>query len=175
MKYIIFGIIFLTVIGITVFAFSKRSHPATQSVPISHQEQHCQRDQIKATFSSEGAAGNIYGQLTMTNISSKPCHISLGNTITITTDTHTIVSNYTQKSPTTDFVLAPGATVYSHVHFPNGPQCQSGVAQKAISFLYTTIEFRSITKTPILVQACVSPSEKTIIDIWPLSQIAPTP
>jgi Domain of unknown function (DUF4232) len=141
----------------------------------------CKRNQLKATINEQAGAGNIYGTLEMTNTGKTTCTVELGNTITETTDAKNVTISYKQSIPTQLFLLAPGAKVYSQVHYPNGPQCQSGISPKAISFVYksnqTAIMFQSTTPgiKNLTIQACTSLAEKTVVDIWPLSKTPITP
>lgn len=129
---------------------------------------------------SQGAAGNIYDTLTITNTGSTPCEIILGNTITVTADATNIVFHNQKILASENFLLATGAKVYSQLHYPNGPQCQSGISQQPITVLYktdmTTVPFTPDSQTgKLLIQACSSPQEKTTVDIWPLSKDPVTP
>lgn len=135
----------------------------------------CQKGQLAADIMSQGAAGNIYATLTLTNTGKSSCEIVLGNTISANFNADNIVTNYKQNLLKQDIMLAPSAKVYSQVHYPNGPQCQSPIMEKPITFIYktdqTVIPFQPTTPGgQTLVQACSSPSEKTVIDIWPLSK-----
>lgn len=184
-KPVVLFIIFLAIIGAVIFAFLKPSHQSigptptptsTQtSSPTSEQTQLCQTNQINATITSQGAAGSIYGKLTMKNISDKSCHVTLGNTIKANFTAANISFKYQENPPATDFVLEPNATVYSQVRLPNGPQCQSGISPKEITFTYNNISFATTNKTPLMIQSCTSPSEQTVVDIWPLSKTPITP
>ena len=135
----------------------------------------CKKNQLAATISSEGAAGNIYATLTLTNTGKTTCIILLDNTITAMFTAKNIAIHYIENVSNDDFSLAPSAKVYSQVHYPNGPQCQSGIKQQPINFLYqtdqTAVMFEQNPQMgKVLVQACVSEAEKTTIDIWPLSK-----
>lgn len=136
----------------------------------------CQNDQLSATISAQGAAGNIYATLEMTNSGKTACEVMLGNTVTAVFDAKNIVIHYQQTIPSENFTLTPNAKVYSQIHYPNGPQCQSGITEEPITFLYKTAQTTVLFKTAspqnekLIVQACKSQSEKTTIDIWPLSQ-----
>jgi hypothetical protein len=136
----------------------------TKTSPASSQ---CTQGQLQATIIEQAGAGNIYGKTA--------CSLELGNTIAVMTDTKNVTIHYQKTAPNMMYILAPGANVYSQVHYPNGPQCQSGISPKPITFLYKSGQISDTfqSKTPhmgtLMIQACTSPTEKTTIDIWPLS------
>jgi hypothetical protein len=143
--------------------------------PTATQATFCQANQLSAKLTSQGAAGSIYDALEMTNTSTTPCSVDLGNTVTAKFEAKNIVTNDQSTVHTENFILKPNATVYSQVHYPNGPQCQSGITPQPISIFYksdqTSIAFEPNIQTgKLLVQACTSESEKTTVDIWPLSK-----
>lgn len=150
--------------------------PTTQT-----QISQCTNDQLAATIAAQGGAGNIFGTLELTNTGATTCSVVLGNTVIETTPAKNITVHYQQTAQTQVFVLKPHAKVYSQVHFPNGPQCSSGVTPQPITFLYKAdqiaVPFQSTTPQTgtLMIQACTSQTEKTVVDIWPLSQSPITP
>ncbi|CAN5337193.1 hypothetical protein BH10PAT1_BH10PAT1_0700 [soil metagenome] len=126
---------------------------------------YCTSDQLSANITSEGAAGSIYGTLTLTNNSATACNVALGNSVNAVFLANNISINYEATDAKEDFLLNPAAEVYSQVHFPNGPQCQSGITEQDVSFQYQTKLIGSLK-----IQACKSQDEPTVIDIWPLSK-----
>ena len=171
-------------------------HPSTTYIPPTHiktqtptlaptspQTTSCQQNQVKATISTQGAAGNIYGTLEMTNTGKSACEIELGNTVIATFDNKSLIPqniavHNVHTVPVESYLLVPGAKVYSQVHYPNGPQCQSGIKQIYVSFLVdqTGIIFQPDAHTEnLVIQACKSDTEKTTVDIWPLSKSPITP
>ncbi|SRR6266568_5480745 len=160
----------------TVATFPTPSTSSTSKVvPTEVQISPCRQDQLSAEISTQGAAGNIYATLELTNKGKTACVVELGNTVKAMLEAKNIVTHDESTVPTQNFILAPKAKVYSQIHYPNGPQCQNGIAQQQITFLYktdqTTIVFAPNAQTgKLLVQACNSPTEKTIVDIWPLSK-----
>ena len=136
---------------------------------------YCQKDQLETSMSTQGAAGNIYDELIITNKGKKACLIVLGNTITALFNAKNIITHYIEIVPNQNYTLAPSATVYSQVHYPNGPQCQNGIHIQPLTLYYKTAQI-TIPFTPgvkggkLVVQACRSQNEKTSIDIWPLSK-----
>ncbi len=171
-------IVILAFIGYFFIAkFSTPASPLTQSSSTTL----CQMNHVSASITPQGAAGNIYATLELTNTGKVPCAVVLGNTITAMFQAKNIVTRYEQSVPSERFILAHGAKVYSQIHYPNGPQCQNGISEKQIAFFYhtnhTSIMFQSEEpqRGKLTIQACLSNSEKTIIDIWPLSENPVTP
>jgi len=187
MKKIILIIILLVIIIFTVVSYHVIAHFSTQSTNTvmtppqpSTGESLCQKNQLETSLSSQGAAGNIYDTLTLTNKGKTTCTVVLGNTVTAQFEASNMTIHYIENVPSENFVLAPDANVYSQIHYPNGPQCQSGIKEQPISFYYkngqTSLLFVPNAQTlKLTVQACLSPNEKTIIDIWPLSKQPITP
>jgi hypothetical protein len=174
--YIVIGIIiFVIFLGVIYLVFANKSslnlavatstpQTATPS-PIANTD--CTNDQLSASASYEPAAGNIYGTLTITNTSNTDCTVTLGDTIKANYTASNISINYESNPPTLSQNLHPGDKVYSQVHYPNGPQCQSEILPKPVIFSYEMnnikVDFDSTS-----VSACAG-SENTQIDIWPLS------
>jgi uncharacterized protein DUF4232 len=147
----------------------------TQAIQSPIQTAFCQQDQLTTQLSAQGAAGNIYANLELTNTGKTSCEIVLGNTVTAEITVNNVLLHQEQSASSENFTLTPGAKVYSQIHYPNGPQCQSGIMPLPIIFIYKTAE-TSVPFIPdartgkLLVQACRSDAEKTTIDIWPLSK-----
>jgi hypothetical protein len=139
----------------------------------------CRKEQLSASISPEGAAGNIYAKIEITNKSKTDCDVVLGNTIIVQVKAQNIIIHNQQTVPSEYFKLAPSQKIYSQVHYPNGPQCQTGVSPKQITFLYeipqTEFTMELIPTQKMILQACTSQAEKTTIDIWPLSKNPITP
>jgi hypothetical protein len=180
-KLIIILVAIVVLAAIGTFLISKFSSPNAVSQPQLDTQTTttitlCQKNQLSGNIEAQGAAGNIYATLTLTNIGKTACEIILGNTVTAKFDAKNILVHNEQTSPSQSFMLAPGAKVYSQIHSPNGPQCQSGITQKQITFFYTNAQttriFTSLApqNKKLVVQACQSQSENTIVDIWPLSK-----
>jgi len=140
----------------------------------------CKPEQLSGTLSAQGAAGNIYAKLTLTNIGKTACDVELGNTITAIFEAKNIVLHPMQTVSPETLSLMPGDKAYSQVHYPNGPQCQSGITPVSITVQYSTNQTSAFFKPDaqtgkVLVQACSAQTEKTTIDIWPLSKNPITP
>ena len=149
-------------------------------IPAESTSTFCTFNQLSGMLSSEGAAGNIYISLTLMNTGKTSCEIILGNTVSAEFAANNIVRHNEQTVPSQNFILEPGAKVYSQIHYPNGPQCQSGITPKPISIIYKNgeivVPFASDPQTGrLMIQACISQAEKTTVDIWPLSKNPITP
>ena len=136
----------------------------------------CTKDQLYGSMSSEGAAGSIYVDIKITNISKSSCNLTLGNNISPQIESDNITSKYqTTSSGNVEFSLGSNESVYSRLHFPNGPQCSSGINPQNISFVYDPKGVNLQLKTDdnknyLTIQACQG-SENTQIDIWPVSSL----
>lgn len=145
----------------------------------------CTSGDLKPSITLGAGAGNIYGTITLKNTSAKQCQIVGGEFISATYDTNAVKNitvshiGQTQAQP---FVIAPNETIYSQVHYPNGPQCQSiGLTQTKVTFTYKispteTVAFKNQNgDTQQVVQTCTSPTDMTKIDIWNMSTTPITP
>lgn len=146
---------------------------------------YCLPQNLESTIELSPAAGNVYGKLLLKNISRKSCKISGGQFVDALYDTNTVKNitimhvGQTQSEP---FVLSPYQTIYSQVHYPNGPQCQSiGIVATDVTFTYKvsptgTVAFKDQTGGALhQVQTCKSPSDMTEIQIWKMSLTPITP
>ena len=132
----------------------------------------CHPKLLQAIISPEGTAGSTYAKLEITNIGTTSCQVTLGNTITTKFAASNITIHDQEKKPSETIMLAPSKKIYSQIHYPNGAQCSSGVTEKEIVFFYqTALPFQTKNQDTIKIQTCKSDSEKTVIDIWPVSQI----
>ena len=183
MKRLLLVVILIAIIGFTVanyyfIAHFSNPHAATitpMSVSAAPQNAFCQSNQLSGDIAAQGAAGNIYATLKLTNTGKTSCEVTLSNSITALFSARNIITHYEQNPEEKNIMLSPGATVYSQVHYPNGPQCQSTIVQQPIAFFYKTPQtdfaFKPTGPTAkLIVQACSSEAEKTIIDIWPISK-----
>lgn len=146
---------------------------------------YCQAAAVQAVVTLSPGAGNVYGTFTLKNISNNTCQILGNEFITVNYDTSAVKNitvlhvGQTQEQP---FTLTPGQELYSQVHFPNGPQCQSvGIHPTPVTFTYkisptNTVMFSSPSEriAPV-VQACSSPADMTEIKIWKMSPTPITP
>lgn len=194
-RVILFIITVVLLGGIGIFGFRKLEEttpskvsptevPSPHSSPTNTSLPYCSPQDLNALITIEGAAGNIYGTITLKNTSAQLCQI-LGGNIGVFYDTGNIKNitvtavGQTQTKP---IVLTQGQTIYSQVHYPNGPQCQSlGIQTVPVIFTYkisptSTISFKnkegSETQT---VQACKSSKDITDIQVWNISTEPITP
>lgn len=139
----------------------------------------CTPDDLQASVVVGPAAGNIYGDMTLKNISRQSCRISGGEYINADYDTGTvknIIVNHIGEVQPQQFTLVPGQSLYSRVHYPNGPQCHSiGLKSVRVTFTYRISPANTVTftnqegKTIQTVQACSSTADVTEIQIWNMS------
>jgi hypothetical protein len=193
--FIIFVIVLLA--GVGVFYNQKKaiapspsptllptSSPTTQTSPVSSSSGNlslCKPSQLDGDITTEGAAGSIYGNVTIKNISSTKCTIMTSNLLEaqIPTSITNITTSKVTNSDSDSTDLAPGQTIYAQIRVPNGPQCQGPTKTQNISFIMTVskdedLNFKTPTGKTLSVQACAG-SEKTDIQIWgwsdkPISQ-----
>lgn len=169
-KTIFIFIIVLILVGVGFFIYKKDTFAPT-TFPTSNLE--CNNNQLSALITTEGAAGSIYGNLTITNTSDSECQISLGNLVKAKFSANNISYNYTVTSASQPFTLQPNQKVYSQIHYPNGPQCQSTISSKPISLVYESgslsLNFKDMNgNTSFNISACLG-TENTLINIWPVS------
>ena len=181
--FILFVILAILFIGDLYFLkFSNNSHikpifptSSVTQTPINNLG-FCNPSDLEANMSTEGAAGNIFGTLTIKNISKNNCQIIGSNFIQPSLNAVNLtVKDEAQTGPET-FTLTPNQTVFSQIHYPNGPQCSSQVIQTNISYIYKisaseTINFKNQNgSTNLTIGICQSPNENTELDVWSLSQ-----
>lgn len=137
----------------------------------------CRPDQLQGRVSIEPAAGNIYGTITLKNISSTPCTLSADKMISATAspEVKNIDLAYEGARSLQTITLKTGQTLYSQLHYPNGPQCSgmSNFTPVTLSYSYSPTDdliFSTAngSKT-ITVATCQSSTEKTTIQLWYLA------
>jgi hypothetical protein len=136
---------------------------------------YCHSSDLEAILTLDHAAGNVYGTFTLKNISSKHCQV-LGSKFIdaqyTSSNTKVIHEGQVQAQA---FDLVPNQTIYSQVHYPNGPQCGSETVPLPVIFTYMispteTIVFRNQTgQAEQLVQSCKLPNDITEIQLWNMS------
>jgi len=136
----------------------------------------CQITDMKGTISFEGAAGSIYGTITLTNTSTVPCTLSLKNNLKLNylSTVKNISVTYTGTPSAQAYKLFPKNSVYALIHMPNGPQCQSDIhqVQASLSYMMSTsqeISFTSRGKSEFMINSCTNQEDITKIDISELS------
>ncbi len=147
--------------------------PVATSAPVAN-EPTCSPDNLQAIFETDAGAGNIYGTLSIKNISTQRCVI-IGNEYVIPQVTAQNVTMKKQGEPgPQNLVLAPNQTVYSQIHYPNGPQCSGPTKAETVAFTYPIANSQAVVfkddsgDVTEQIQVCAS-SEKTQIDVWSIS------
>jgi hypothetical protein len=160
------------------------SSPAPITVAPSNSTYYCVSKDLQSSLSLSPGAGNIYGTLTIKNISGKPCQIIGNNFITANYDMQTIKNISLEHVGTPEsalFQLSPNQTIYSQVHYPNGPQCSTGILTAKVIFRYAVsatdiVNFADENGTKEQnVTICNSPAEITTMQIWNMSSQPITP
>jgi len=156
--------------------------PITSSPTVS--STYCSPQDLVASYNSNAGAGNIYLEIMITNISNRECEVIGNNYIAAQYDTQTIKNISLHHMGTVEkdiFTLSPNQTLYSQIHYPNGPQCQGPTQAVQVVFTYaisstSTITFNNTQEHgghsfPV----CSSPTDITTIDIWNMSAQPITP
>jgi len=138
---------------------------------------YCSPQDLQANLSLSPGAGNVYGTFTLKNISQANCQV-LGNNFIAANYNTTTVKNITimhegitQSAP---FQLSPNQTIYSQVHYPNGPQCQGSTVATPVTFTYKispadTVTFANQTGNKAQNVMTCATSDITAIEIWQIS------
>jgi hypothetical protein len=168
---ILVGIIFFFVKRSSVITLPKKNLTTRSLTSVVN----CSSKDLQASISFEGAAGNIYGNASVKNISPKECKIIGDNFITATFSAKNIKIMQQGQIGPNSISLSPNQIVYSQVHFPNGPQCMSGIKQLPVKFSYQISEKDSVTFLSTgnfpssTITTCVSLTEMTQLDVWSIS------
>lgn len=142
----------------------------------------CKPSQLKAVASTDVAAGNAYVTLTLQNTSDSSCQV-IGNNFP-EVQYPLAVQNFKMDQKGTPanntFTLAPNQTIYSLIHFPNGPQCSSQATDVNAAVSYQISSADSVTFTPtsgptVDIPSCGKNSDITMIDLYPFSTQPVTP
>lgn len=161
---------------------TSQTTPTTQPSPSSSASAYCMPSQLQASMESGAAAGNIYVTLTIKNTSKTSCQVIGNNPVKV--DYPLSVTNFktvVKRQPTTAvFTLAPNQTIYSLIHFPNGPQCSSRATDVDTGVSYAisandAVSFKPTTGTTLQIPSCGSASDITTIDLYPFSTQQVTP
>ncbi|HOX29784.1 MAG TPA: DUF4232 domain-containing protein [Candidatus Paceibacterota bacterium] len=143
----------------------------------------CSAADLSAQVIFEGAAGTIYGAMSIKNISDKACTIAGNGFPKLNYDKATVknlnIATLGLPSAST-YTLQPGSAVYARIHFPNGPQCGSGIKMANAMLNYPIAPGIDVTFENVLPQggqnrpefsitACNDPKDITDIKITNLS------
>lgn len=190
MKLAIIVILFLVLLaGGYVFFQNKAIGPSTdqsltptQTVKNTPSNSFCTPSQLEALLDPEVAAGNLYAQITIKNISDTTCEIVGNNMLDV--EYPMSVTNFRTDSkgqPTTKtFILTPNQAIYSLLHFPNGPQCSSQATQVDAMVSYkispnNSVSFKPTMGPTLSIPSCGEESDITLIDLYPFSENQVTP
>jgi hypothetical protein len=183
-RWIVICVIALTLLGAIAFVRMQPSSIQSNSVTPTGKGNYCTSDELEALIALSPAAGNVYGTLTLKNVSSAECEVLGGKFVTADYDSSikNIAVTHIGQTQEKPFILSPGQTIYSQVHYPNGPQCQSvGLNQTRVTFSYQVsptdaVSFKnSQGGTQQIVQSCLSPDDMTEIQIWNMANQPITP
>jgi len=159
---------------------SSNAQPSATSTATSY----CTPSALDATLSLSGAAGNIYGTAAIKNTSNTPCQIIGNNFMDVSYDSSikNLTVTHTGTPTNQTFTIQPGKSIYSQVHYPNGPQCQGPTVQDQVTFSYKISPSGSVTfkntengNTAQIVQGCSSATDMTEITVWNMSSQPITP
>jgi hypothetical protein len=148
---------------------------------LSQYKNYCTYENIKGTVNFEGAAGNVYGTLIMTNTSDSTCLVKGDGFATInfsTEEAKNIKVINGKPSGEKEYSLDPGETLKAQIHYANGPQCSSLPRQVNISIEYTLSPLSSVTfsnrdgRNDFSIPACENPKEITYVDVTAFSKEA---
>lgn len=132
----------------------------------------CTKGDLSSVVRFEGAAGSIYANFEIKNISNKKCVLVGENSIQLQFDpsVKNIKETFDENSSNKVFTLDLGASVSAVARIPNGPQCGEGVSQTNVGFTYTAnndvLTFSDLSKKQqFIINNCLSDKEITRIDI----------
>ncbi|HVZ11695.1 MAG TPA: DUF4232 domain-containing protein [Patescibacteria group bacterium] len=141
--------------------------PTTQSF--------CNLEALQANITTEGAAGSIYGTLTIKNISKSDCDIQGNQFIIAQTPAQNVTTKQQLPAGSAIITLKQNQTVYSQIHYPNGPQCNGPIKQSPVTFSYNispsmAVMFKNQSgSTQQMMNTCNISSDITQIDVWSIS------
>lgn len=152
--------------------------------PTSPVSSSCTPQNVQASLELHPGAGNVYGTFTLKNISNRACQILGGKFIEAKYDTNSVKNikiTHLGQNQSQPFTLSPNQTLYSQVHYPNGPQCSTRTQPVNVTFTYKIsptedINFKNQNgETQQAVQTCQLPTEITEIQIWNMANKPITP
>lgn len=187
MKNVLITIIVLVLAGAAGFFYLQNNKSTTisanptptqivQATPSEEEAGYCTPSQLEAKLDPEVAAGNYYGAITIKNISQSTCQIIGNNSLEVgypmSVENFQTVNK--DKPSTSIFTLTPNQTIYSLIHFPNGPQCSSEAVQVDAMVSYDISDEDSISFKPtmgdtVLIPSCGEESEMTDIGLYSFS------
>lgn len=184
MKKTVTGIVIAIIVlflGLATYLYSPHTNlipvltPTPTSAPI---HSFCNTNDLQALITLSPGAGNVYGTLTVKNIGTKPCQIEGENYVNAKYDTQAVKNISIEHQGTAEssmYAISPNQSLYSQIHYPNGPQCSDRTIATPVTFAYSvspnnTIDFvNNDNSKTVTVNTCLSNSEVTTIQIWNLS------
>jgi hypothetical protein len=136
---------------------------------------YCDGRDIKSTYVADGAAGSIYGTLTMTNTSNGICQIYGDSYVTAAVEAGNVNLVRINKNSAAPIVLQPGQSIYSQTQYQNGGQCSDGTLNSTLTLSYRissrdTVYFQDPGgDTHQNITICKSASEPTELKVWALA------
>lgn len=183
MKKAVFVLVVLIFLGVGTYFFfgpefrltNSAFPPSPSHTKVPENSSFCRPSDLKAFIELEGAAENIYGTLSLQNISTKNCTIVGSNFVDAITSAQNVTTKHVGGAGPATFALTPSETVYSQVHFPNGPQCGGITKASTVTFSYNISPQASVTfqdlmsKSAQVLTICTDTSQNTQIDLRSLS------
>jgi hypothetical protein len=177
-RSIILAIIFLIIGGFLGGYVGLKYENNKDNAPVAF----CATNDLKASVGFEGAAGNIFGTFTITNISNKKCQINGRNYITPNYDQNgnfnVSITNSGLPSVSA-YELLPDQSVYASIHLPNGPQCSSSIKYVPVTYSYSIADSSSVAFSDsnnnknFSISACQANKDITQVTITNLSDLTP--
>lgn len=132
----------------------------------------CRTTDIKGTVSFEGAAGSLYGNFEVKNISAKTCTLDGSKTVTLlyAPNIKNISISLEDTSKIGTIELKPNETIYARAQIQNGPQCSSGINPLGVNYAYpldgSAIAFEDMSgNMNFSINICRGESEITKVNI----------
>lgn len=179
---IVFFIIFFLIAGIAYYAKKNTTQEQNLSgMPtpsVVNNTPYCSPQDLQTGLNLSPGAGNIYGTFTIKNISGTTCQIIGNNFITANYDMQTINNIKVEHigiPETQIFQVAPNQTIYSQVHYPNGPQCSTGIKTAKVIFKYAVSPIDTVSFDQQGLTICDLATDITTIQIWNMSSEPITP
>lgn len=138
-------------------------------------DMYCLPQDLDASLALDHAAGNVYGSVTIRNISQRTCSVIANHMISAVYDSAKVKNIQLTREgqmATQPFILSPGQTLYSQIHYSNEPQCRSvGLVPVSVFFTYQISPDNAVVfnNAPETIETCTSATDTTEIQLWALS------
>jgi len=177
----VLGGLVLLLISISLYGKLMRVKENVTTVPVSENvviaKGDCSKKDLQETVNLEGAAGSIYANFEIKNISKDKCSIAGENTVQLKYDStiNNIKVNSDVNTSNKVFSLDPGASISATARIPNGPQCSGEIAQTKVNFIYTAnkqvLTFSDLAgNQQFVINSCLSDKEITQITLSSLKK-----